>query len=495
MVLLEPGRWGSDAQATHRREGEAGCNVFLERTMGDTQKSQTISTDNQGIAKQAAFDTKECSERRVEDKPPLLEVESSLVRIAMLAKADPNLVFTSLAHRIDRSLLRKSFRQLRKNESTGVDKITAKEYAENLDENLYNLYQRLRRGQYVASPVKRVWVDKEDGKKRPIGVTALEDKIVQKAVTTILGVVYEPLFHDFSHGFRPEHSQHGALKELREKCIKLNINWILSADITGLFDNIDRPLLQGAIRLRVNDGRIIRLIGKWLNAGVVEGDETIYPEKGTPQGGVISPVLSNIFLHYVLDDWYIKEVQPRMKGKCFLIRFADDFIMGFQLESDAKRAMEVLPQRFDRFKLELHPEKTKLMPFGRPCGKPEGTFDFLGFTFYWGKSLKGNWVIKKQTARKRRNRFMRMLWNWCKENRHDPLEDQHRTLCSKLRGFYQYFGVRGNYKALEVVYEYAIDAWRRWLGRRHRDGYISHEKFKRILIGYPLPIPRIIHNI
>ena len=271
----------------------------------------------------------------------------------------------------------------------------------------------------------------------------------------------------------------------------------MSADITGLFDNIAHHLLRDTIRLRVNDGGIIRLIGKWLKAGVAEGGEIIYPEKGTPQGGVISPVLSNIFLHNVLDDWYVKEVQPRMKGKCFLIRFADDFIIGFQLESDAKRLMEVLPERFNRFELELHPEKTKLIPFGKPArnGRTKGSLDFLGFTFYWGKSLKGNWVIKKQTARKRRNRFMRMLWNWCKENRHDPLKDQHEILCSKLRGFYQYFGVRSNFKVLEVVYEYAEKAWRRWLGRRDRDGYISHEKFRRILRTFPLPRPRIVHNI
>ncbi len=431
------------------------------------------------------------------DKPPVLVGESSLVRIKMLAEADPGLVFTSLAHRIDLSLLGKSFRQLRKNESTGVDKVTAKQYAEQLDENLYNLYQRLKRGQYVASPVKRIWVDKEGGKKRPIGIPALEDKIVQKAVATILGVLYEPLFHDFSHGFRPGHSQHMALSELREKCHRLNINWILSADITGLFDNIDHGLLRDTIRFRVNDGGIIRLIGKWLNAGVAEGGEIIYPEKGTPQGGVISPVLSNIFLHYVLDDWYVKVVQPRMKGNCFLIRFADDFIIGFQLESDAKRLMGVLPKRFDRYQLSLHPEKTRLIAFGKPprSGKPKGTFDFLGFTFYWGKSLKGNWVMKKQTARKRQNRFMRMLWNWCKENRHDPMEKQHETLCSKLRGFYQYFGLRGNYKVLEVVYEYAEKAWRHWLGRRHREGYISHEKFRRILKSFPFPRPRIVHNI
>jgi hypothetical protein len=390
-------RWGSEAQATHCREGEAGYNASLVGTMGDTQKSQTISSQNQGIASQVACDPSNGSDEGAMGEPPVLVGESSLVRIRMLAEASPELVFTSLAHRIDLSLLRKSFRQLRKNKSTGVDKITAKQYAENLDENLY----------------------------------------------------------------------------------------------------IAHNLLRDTIRLRVNDGGIIRLIGKWLNAGVAEGGRIIYPEKGTPQGGVISPVLSNIFLHYVLDDWYVKQVQPRMKGKCFLIRFADDFIMGFQLESDAKRMMEVLPKRFSRFKLDLHPEKTQLIPFGKPprSGKPKGTFDFLGFTFYWGKSLKGYWVIKKQTARKRRNRFMRMLWNWCKEHRHDPLEEQHESLCSKLRGFYQYFGVRGNYKVLEVVYEYAEEAWRRWLGRRHRGGYISHKEFKKIIMSFPLPCPRIVHNV
>jgi len=485
------------AQATHCRKGEAGYNVFLEGTMGDTLRSQTISMQNQGIASQVARDSRQGSNKRPTDAPPILVRESSLVRIETLAKADPSMVFTSLAHRIDLSLLGKSFKELRKNKSSGVDKVTAKEYVADLDENLYKLHQRLQRGQYVAQPVKRIWVDKEDGKQRPIGISALEDKIVQKAVTTILGVVYEPLFHDFSHGFRPEHSQHLAIAEIREKCRELNINWILSADITGLFDNIEHGLLRDLIRLRVNDGGILRLIGKWLNAGVAESGEITYPEKGTPQGGVVSPTLSNIFLHYVLDDWFVKTVQPRIKGKCFIIRFADDFIIGFQLESDAKRLMEVLPKRFTRFALSLHPKKTRLIAFGKPArnAKPQGTFDFLGFTFYWGKSLKGNWVIKKKTARKRRNRFMRMLWSWCKENRHDPISEQHETLCSKLRGFYQYFGVRSNFKVLEVVYEYAEKAWRHWLGRRHRDGYISYKKFNRILERYPLPRPRIVHNI
>ncbi len=310
--------------------------------MGDTQRSQTISINNQEIASQVAMKTRLYSEKRSTDTPPILVRESSLTQIRSMAKAEPGMTFTSLAHRIDLSLLGKSFRQLRKNTATGVDKVTAEEYSDNLDANLYKLYLRLKRGQYAASPVRRIWIEKEDGKQRPIGITALEDKIVQKAVTTILNEVYEPIFHDFSHGFRSEHSQHLAVAQIREKCYELNVNWILSADITGLFDNIDHNLLQEVTRIRVNDKGLIRLIGKWLNAGVFEGNNIEYPDKGTPLGGVISPILSNIFLHYVLDDWFVKMVQPRMKGKCFLIRFADDFIIGFQLESDARKLIVLI---------------------------------------------------------------------------------------------------------------------------------------------------------
>ena len=238
------------------------------------------------------------------------------------------------------------------------------------------------------------------------------------------------------------------------------------------------------------------MIGKWLNAGVMEEGILTYPGKGTPQGGVISPVLSNIFLHYVLDEWFVKEVRPRMKGKCFIIRWADDFIIGCEMEDEAKRIMDVLPKRFDRFGLTLHPEKTKIIPFRKPTskvkGKGKGTFDFLGFTFYWSKSRLGYWVIKKRTARKRLSRFLKGLWQWCKESRHDPMKEQHETLCSKLRGFYQYYGVRSNYKALEVVFEYAEKAWCRWLSRRSHKGKVMFESLRRT---YPLPLPRIVHNI
>ena len=417
----------------------------------------------------------------------------------MLAESDPNLVFTSVAHRIDLYLLKKSFRQVRKSRSAGVDKITAKQFAKNLDENLYNLYQRLRRGQYVATPVKRIWIDKEGGKKRPIGIPALEDKIVQRAVSALLNVIYDVNFYDFSHAFRKGHSQHKALHELREKCQKLNIGWIVSADITGLFDNIDHELLRGLIKRRVNDGGILRLIGKWLNAGVMEEGILSYPGKGVPQGGVISPVLSNIFLHYVLDEWFVEQVWPRMKGKCFIIRWADDFVIGCELELDAKRIMDVLPKRFNEYGLALHPEKTALIDFRRPPskvkGKGKGTFDFLGFTFYWSKSRRGYWVIKKKTAGKRLARYVKGLWRWCRANRHEPIKEQYRTLCSKLRGYYQYFGVRSNYKALEVVFDCAVKAWRFWLSRRSHKGGISWKKFEKIRDSFPLPKPRIVHNI
>ena len=244
-------------------------------------------------------------------------------------------------------------------------------------------------------------------------------------------------FFDFSHAFRKGHSQHKAVHEIRELCRRLNIGWIVSADIEGLFDNIDHNLLRGFIKRRVNDGGMLRLIGKWLNAGVMEEGILSYPGKGVPQGGVISPVLSNIFLHYVLDEWFVKQVLPRMEGKCFIIRYADDFIIGSELESDAKRIMNVLPKRFNEYNLALHPDKTAVVDFRRPAskvkGKGNGTFDFLGFTFYWSKSRRGYWVIKKKTAGRRLSRFLKRQWQWCRENRHEPIKEQHRRLCSKLR--------------------------------------------------------------
>ncbi len=254
--------------------------------MGDTQRSQTISPDNQEIVEHTVLNNKRMFNGPESNEVPFLTGQSSLEWIKVLAGNEPNLVFTSLVHRITFHLLKRSFRQVRKSKSCGVDKMTAKEYGGNLDANLHALLQRLQQGQYVAQPVKRIWIDKEGGKKRPIGISALEDKIVQKAVAKILNVVYDSIFHGFSHGFREGHSQHMALDELRKQCIGKNINFIIDADVSGFFDNIDKKLLVDTIKQRVNDSGLLRLIGKWLNAGIDEGGELSYPETGTPQGGL-----------------------------------------------------------------------------------------------------------------------------------------------------------------------------------------------------------------
>lgn len=410
------------------------------------------------------------------------------------------MVFTTLVHRIDVEWLREAYRQTNKRSAAGIDGMTAAEYGANLDENLQELHWRLVNGQYKAPPVERVWLEKEDGRKRPIGKPTFEDKIVQRAVVMLLEPIYEQEFYDFSHGFRPRHSPHQALHELREQCQALNINWIIDADVSGYFDAIPHNQLRERIKKRVNDGGILRLIGKWLNAGVMEAGEVTYADKGSPQGGVISPMLANVYLHHVLDEWFEQEVKPRLTGRSFLIRFADDFIIGCELEQDARRIMAVLPKRFGRYGLSIHPDKTKLVKFGKPprkgpLGDRNGTFDFLGFTHYWAKSRRGYWVIKRKTAGKRQRRTIKAIWQWCKENRHQPLAEQHQMLSLKLRGHYQYYGIRSNYRQLENVAQKVRRAWRYWLNRRSSQRDMDWEKFEKLLKQFPLPIPRIVHNI
>jgi RNA-directed DNA polymerase len=434
------------------------------------------------------------------DTPGSPTISPKLQRIAEQARNYPEMVFNNLYHLIDQELLLEAYHRTSKDSAPGVDKVTAQEYSEHLYENLHDLHERLKSNRYVAPPVERVWIEKEDGKQRPIGKPCFEDKIVQRAVVMILAVIFEPLFQPFSHGFRKGHSQHQAIRELRQQCMKLNINWIVDADVSGYFDTIDHTILRSFVEKRVKDGGILRLIGKWLNAGVLDRGNMTYPDKGTPQGGVASPMLANIFLHYVLDEWFVQDVQPRLTGRSFMIRFADDFIIGFEHEADARRVMEVLPKRFNRFNLTIHPEKTKLIRFSPPSWKEKtekenGTFDFLGFTHYWAKSLQGYWIIKRKTIGKRLRRFMKAIYEWCRENLHEPVKEQHKTLSAKLRGYYQYYGIRGNYKMLEVVFEHTESAWRRWLGRRCSKGYVSGEEFSSFYRKvYPLPRPRIIHS-
>jgi len=436
--------------------------------MGDTPRSQTVSTQLQQIAEQA--------------------------------KRYPASAFTTLAHRIDVDWLREAFQRTNKQSAPGIDRVTAEQYAANLEDNLRDLHERLRTGRYRATPVERVWLDKEDGRQRPIGKPVFEDKLVQRAVAMLLEAIYEQDFYDCSYTFRPNRNPHQALHQLREQCMNLNIGWIVDADVTGFFDNIDRNKLVEVIQLRVKDGGIIGLIGKWLNAGVIEGDSLTFPDKGTPQGGVISPLLANIFLHHVLDEWFVREVKPRMKGRCFLIRFADDFVIGCELESDALRVMDVLPKRFDRFSLTIHPTKTKRVRFGKPLAgansdQQNGTFDFLGFTHFWAKSRRGYWVIKRQTARKRLRRTLKTVWQWCRQNRHRPIQEQYQILCAKLRGYYQYYAIRGNYRRLEKVRWFTQRAWKHWLRSRSRTKRIAADVMDKLQEVFQLPVPRIIHAI
>ena len=437
--------------------------------MGDTSRSQTVSTKLQRIAEQAA--------------------------------SYPKMVFTTLAHLVDVDSLRETFRRTRKDAAPGVDGVKAKEYAQNLDENLSDLHERLRTGRYVAPPVERVWVEKDGNSDRPIGMPTFEDKIVQRAVVMVLEAIYEQDFHTFSHGFRKGHSQHQALHEVWGMLMGANIQWILDADVSGFFDNLEHGHLREIIKRRVNDGGILKLIGKWLNAGVVERGVVTYPEKGTPQGGVISPMVSNIFLHHVLDDWFVREVIPRMKGRCFLTRFADDFIIGFERKDDVRRVMAVLSKRFARFGLAVHPEKTKLIRFARPnalakSAKGNGTFDFLGFTHYWARSHRGSWIVRRKTRKKSARRFMVSLWRWLRDNRHMPLKEQHKMVGTKLMGHYRYYGITGNYRAISGVHHYARRFWRYWLSRRSHKGQIKWDKFLSFIdVKFPLPMPRIYHCI
>jgi len=425
----------------------------------------------------------------------------TLQSIAPQAQRYPERVCNNVFPLIDQDFLLEAYRLTRKHSAPGVDQVTATQYAEPLDDNLRDLHERLRDHRSVAPPVERVGIAKDDGKKRPRGKPCFEDKIVQRAVVMILEAIFAPDFHAFSHGFRKGHSPHQALHELREQCRTLHINWIVDADVSGFFDNLDWGHLREFIQQRVSDGGILRLIGKWLHAGVLEAGALLHPDKGTPQGGVISPMLANVFLHHVLDEWFVKDVHPRMQGRCFLSRFADDFIIGCECEADARRIMEVLPKRFTRFRLTIHPEKTALIAFKRPPSRNQsaggtGTFDFLGFTHYWGKTRQGYWVIKRKTVGKRLRRFMKESWTWCRENRHAPLQEQYRTLCAKLRGYYQYYGIRGHFKMLEVVFEHTERAWHYWLSTRSHKGHINWQKFEGFLRQkLPLPKPRILHNI
>jgi RNA-directed DNA polymerase len=428
-------------------------------------------------------------------------------RIATIARNCPDMAFTNLAHHIDIEWLQAAYELTRKDGAVGVDGQTAEDYEKNLGANLQDLLNRAKSGTYVAPPVRRVHIPKAGSvtETRPLGIPTFEDKILQRAVLMVLEAVYETDFLDVSHGFRPGRGAHGALDALWKNAMKLRCNWIVDVDLRKFFDTIDHGHLREFLKRRVRDGVILRLIGKWLNAGVLEEGVLTIPDDGTPQGGVISPLLANIFLHYVLDEWFEKEVCPRLKGAAFLIRYADDFVIGVAREDDAKRIMDVLPKRMSKYGLTVHPEKTRLVRFQPPQARdsdtegrvPPGptTFDFLGFTHYWGRSQRGAWVVKRKTANSRLKRALLALSEWCRKNLHLSVREQHHKLTQKLRGHYGYYGIIGNYFSLLEFREGARGIWRRWLSRRRRDGEVTWAEFLRLEQRYNLPRARVVHGL
>jgi RNA-directed DNA polymerase len=338
-----------------------------------------------------------------------------------------------------------------------------------------------------------------------VGIPTFEDKILQRAVLMVLEPVYETDFLEVSHGFRPGRGAHGALDALWKNATKLGCNWIVDVDLRKFFDTIDRGHLREFLKRRVRDGVILRLIGKWLSAGVLEKGILTIPDDGTPQGGVISPLMANIFLHYVLDEWFEKEVRPRLKGGAFVIRYADDFVIGVAREDDARRILEVLPKRMSKYGLTVHPEKTQLVRFQPPRvgdsvteerDPPEPrTFDFLGFTHYWGRSQRGAWVIKRKTAKSRLKRALWALSEWCRKNLHAPIREQHHKLTEKLRGHYGYYGIIGNFYSLLEFREEARRIWQRMLSRRRRGRPMTWPRFARLEEHYNLPRARVVHGL
>jgi RNA-directed DNA polymerase len=432
-------------------------------------------------------------------------VSTGLQGIADLAREKPETVFTSIHHQVDVALLREAFRRTRKDGAVGVDGQTATAYAVNLEGNLQGLLDRFKSGRYFAPPVRRKHIPKGDGSKtRPIGIPTLEDKVLQRAVALVLESIYEQDFLDCSYGFRPGRSAHQALTNLWEGLMKMGGGWVVELDIERFFDTLARPRLREFLDRRVRDGVLRRTIDKWLNAGVMEEGTISYPETGTPQGGVISPLLANVYLHETLDRWFTEQIVPRLAGRAFLVRYADDAAFVFELEQDARRVLEVLPKRFARYGLKLHPEKTRLVRFLRPprgleqrkrpsIGGP-GSFDLLGFTHFWGRSRKGNWVVKQQTARDRLRRALQRASEWCRRHRHRPVSWQHAHLVRKLRGHYAYYGITGNARRLNQVLNEVERIWRKWLNRRSQRRSMPWTRFHRLLQRYPLPPIRIVHS-
>lgn len=421
-----------------------------------------------------------------------------LSRLAELARQDAGRKFHSIAHFLTPEALWGAFDNLRKNAAAGVDGVTCADYEGHLIENLGRLHEKLKSKTYRAQPLRRIYIDKEDGKKRPISIPSLEDKIVQRATVELLNAIFEQDFLDCSYGFRPGRSAHDALDEVGRVICRGPTEYVLELDIRSYFDSIVRKQLMEMVGRRVSDSSILGLIRKWINIGVIDDGRLLTSETGTGQGQIISPLLANLYLHHVLDTWFKNEVKPRLRGQAYEIRYADDVLLCFQFKEDAERVLEVLPKRFAKYGLTLHPEKTRLVKFGRSAhyqAKREktktATFDFLGFTHRCATGRSGKFALHLGTMKTRLRRGLIAISAWCRVHLHAPLDRQQRILNAKLRGHYQYYGRPTNFRCLAKFEQAVRRIWRKWLARRTSGKGLSWQRFDRILARYPLLRPRI----
>lgn len=429
-------------------------------------------------------------------------VSTNQERIAKLARSNPAMAFTSLNHNLDYEWVRYAYECTRKDGAVGVDGQTAQAYAANLEQNLLSLVDRLKSGRYKAPPVRRHYIEKSDGGQRGLGIPCFEDKVAQRAIVLLLEPIYEHDFLDCSVGFRPGRSAHQALQAVWKGIMGRGGRWVLDVDVRKYFASISHAKLREFLARRVTDGVVRRLIDKWLKAGVLEEGQLHYPDTGTPEGGVISPLLANVYLHYVLDEWFVEQVQPRLRGPSTLVRYCDDFVMMFAYKDDAERVLAVLGKRLGKYGLQLHPDKTRMVDFRFRDPVPHDaeaatmatTFDFLGFTHVWVRSRKGKATVRRQTAKARLARAISAIDQQCRAMRHWLLREQHQRLAQMLKGHYAYFGITGNFERLADLYEQVKRSWRKWLSRRSNNSPVVWAVFQRVLLHLPLPRPRIVHR-
>jgi len=427
----------------------------------------------------------------------------TLALISQRARQEPRFVFTSLAHLLNAEFLRECYRSLGKEKACGIDGRSWQEYGVQLDANLADLVKRLKAKRYKPLPAKRVYIPKNEHEKRPLGLPALEDKIVQKGIARILEAIYEADFCDCSYGFRPQRSCHQALKAVDETIMRKPVNYVIEADIKGFFDHVSHDWMMRFLQVRIRDSSLLLLIRRFLKAGYVDAGQLVPTEQGTPQGGNLSPIIANIFLHYVLDLWFAKKIKLQMHGVCHLVRYADDFLCLVQYRRDAQYIEQAMRERFVKFDLQLHPEKTRVIDLRRGVmqkvkeDKHEPhTFDFLGFTHYGGRSRKGNWMLCRQTSAKKFCKACKALSAWLRQTRClAKLSQWWPTLQAKLAGHYQYYGISGNARMIERYHHVAKRLVFKWLNRRSQKTSFTWERFQTYLEHYPLPEPCIRHRL